>query len=116
VLELADFESVAAGADRIGAMGLPVDMLILNAGALFVGLGQIRGLERHFVINHLGHFILTHRLMSRLLEADQGRVVVGSSNNHREAPPGGIQLDRLSGEGRRRTRRRRLGSGPCRRN
>lgn len=99
VLELSDFDSVAACADAIGAMGVPIDMLICNAGVLFGELRQARGLEMHFVVNHLGHFILVNRLLHRVLEAPQGRVVVVGSNNHKQAPEGGIQFDRLSGEG-----------------
>jgi NAD(P)-dependent dehydrogenase (short-subunit alcohol dehydrogenase family) len=99
VLELSDFDSVAACADEIDAMREPIDMLICNAGVLYRGLRQVRGLEMHFVVNHLGHFILVNRLLQRVLEAPQGRVVVVGSNNHREAPEGGIQFGRLSGEG-----------------
>lgn len=99
VLELSDFDSVAAGADEIDAMGLAIDMLICNAGVLFGELRQVRGLEMHFVVNHLGHFVLANRLLHRVREAAEGRVVVVGSNNHKEAPAGGIQFDRLSGEG-----------------
>jgi NAD(P)-dependent dehydrogenase (short-subunit alcohol dehydrogenase family) len=99
VLELSDFDSVAACADEIGAMGAPIDMLICNAGVLFTGLRQVGGIEMHFLVNHLGHFVLVNRLLERVLEAPQGRVVVVGSNNHKEAPEGGIQFDRLSGEG-----------------
>lgn len=98
-LELSDFDSVAACADEIDAMGLPIDMLICNAGVLYGELRQVRGLELHFVVNHLGHFILVNRLLHRVLAAPQGRVVVVGSNNHMQAPEGGIQFDRLSGEG-----------------
>jgi NAD(P)-dependent dehydrogenase (short-subunit alcohol dehydrogenase family) len=99
VLELSDFDSIAACADEIDAMGTPIDMFICNAGVLFGELRQFRGLETHFVVNHLGHFILVNRLLHRLIEARQGRVVVVGSNNHKEAPAGGIQFERLSGDG-----------------
>lgn len=99
VLELSDFDSVAACADRINAMEVPIDILICNAGVLYAGLRQVGGLEIHFVVNHLGHFILTNRIIDRVIAAPQGRVVVVGSNNHKQAPEGGIQFDRLSGEG-----------------
>ncbi|HEY8519724.1 MAG TPA: SDR family NAD(P)-dependent oxidoreductase [Gammaproteobacteria bacterium] len=99
VLELADFDSVAECADEIDAMGAPIDVLICNAGMLLGELRQVRGIEMHFVVNHLGHFILVNRLLHRVLAAPQGRVVVVGSNNHKQAPEGGIQFDRLSGEG-----------------
>ena len=52
-----------------------------------------------FVVNHLGHFILGNRLMNRVIDASEGRVVVVGSGAHRGAPEGGIQFDNLSGEG-----------------
>lgn len=99
VLELTDFDSVAACADEINALGEPIDMLICNAGVIYGELRQVRGLEHHFVVNHLGHFLLTNRLVDGVIAAPQGRIVVVGSNNHKQAPEGGIQFDRLSGEG-----------------
>jgi NAD(P)-dependent dehydrogenase (short-subunit alcohol dehydrogenase family) len=99
VLELSDFDSVVACADEIDAMGVPIDALICNAAVLFGELRQVKGLEMHFVVNHLGHFVLVNRLLHRVRDAVQGRVVVVGSNNHKEAPAGGIQFDRLSGVG-----------------
>jgi NAD(P)-dependent dehydrogenase (short-subunit alcohol dehydrogenase family) len=98
-LDLADFPSVVACANEIQALNVSVDMLILNAGILLVDLQQVNGVEKHFVVNHLGHFILANRLLDRVLAARQGRVVVVGSGNHRDAPPGGIQFDDLSGKG-----------------
>jgi NAD(P)-dependent dehydrogenase (short-subunit alcohol dehydrogenase family) len=74
-------------------------MLILNAGIVLGTLEQVNGLEKQFVVNHLGHFILTNRLLDRVQSARQGRVVVVGSGNHRDAPAGGIQFDNLSGKG-----------------
>lgn len=99
VLELTDFDSIVACADQIRSMDVPIDMLILNAGVLLRELRQVRGLEMQFVVNHLGHFILGNRLMGRVIEAPEGRVVVVGSAAHRRVPEGGIQFDNLSGEG-----------------
>ena len=99
VLELSDFASVVACSDTINAMGTPIDALICNAGVLLTDLQQVRGLEMQFVVNHLGHFILTNRLLDRVTAAPQGRVIVVGSMSHRQVPPGGIQFDSLSGEG-----------------
>ncbi|WP_161816147.1 SDR family NAD(P)-dependent oxidoreductase [Steroidobacter agaridevorans] len=96
-LELTDFRSVVACADTIRAMNVTIDMLILNAGITLGDWQQVNGLERQFVVNHLGHFLLTQRLLDRVASAAQGRVVVVGSGNHRDAPPGGIQFDDLSG-------------------
>jgi len=98
-LELSDFDSVVACADTILALQAPIDMLILNAGIALAKLEQVNGLEKQFVVNHLGHFVLTNRLRQRVIAASQGRVVVVGSGNYRNAPQGGIQFDNLSGRG-----------------
>jgi NAD(P)-dependent dehydrogenase (short-subunit alcohol dehydrogenase family) len=99
VLELTDFPSVVACAEQIRALTSRIDMLILNAGIVLGELQQVYGLEKQFVVNHLGHFLLTNRVLDLVEAAPQGRVVTVGSGNHRDAPPGGIQFDNLSGEG-----------------
>jgi len=97
VLELTDFDSIVACADQIQAMDVPIDMLILNAGILLSDLQQVRGLEMQFVVNHLGHFILGNRLMSRVIEAPEGRVVtVGSVAKVVQVKAVNLDLDRSS--------------------
>ncbi len=98
-LDLGDFDSVVRCADDIMTLRSPIDMLILNAG--YRGGGNerqlINGIEKHFVINHLGHFILSNRLMTRLYMAWQGRVVtVASRAAYRDAPDEGILFDDLA--------------------
>jgi len=97
VLELTDFDSVVACADQVQAMDVPLDIVICNAGILFRDYRQVRGLEMHFVVNHLGHFLLVNRLLGKITAAPQGRVVVVSSNAHRRAAVDGIRFDDLSG-------------------
>lgn len=97
-LELTDFDSVVECANAIRALDVPIDMLILNAGIVLDKLEQVYGLEKQFVVNHLGHFLLTTRLLDRVQAAPQGRVVVVGSRTHLNAPGGGIQFDELSGE------------------
>ncbi len=99
VLELTDFDSVVACANQVQAMDVPLDILVCNAGVLFRDLQQVRGLEMHFVVNHLGHFLLTRHLLDSVIAAPQGRVVVVSSVAHRNPGAGGIQFDDLSGRG-----------------
>ncbi len=99
VLELTDFDSVVKCAEQIHALTARVDMLILNAGIVLGQLEQVYGLEKQFVVNHLGHFLLTNRVLNLVKAAPQGRVVTVGSGNHRDAPTGGIQFDNLSGVG-----------------
>lgn len=98
-LELTDFDSVVACSETIRAMGAPIDALICNAGIVLGDLEQVRGIEKQFVVNHLGHYLLVRRLLDRVIAAPAGRVVVLGSGDERNAPPGGIQFDDLSGEG-----------------
>jgi NAD(P)-dependent dehydrogenase (short-subunit alcohol dehydrogenase family) len=98
-LDLGDFDSVVRCANDILSLRSPVDMLILNAG--YRGGGNerqlINGVEKHFVINHLGHFILVNRLLARLYVSVQGRVVtVASRTAYRDAPEEGILFDDLA--------------------
>jgi NAD(P)-dependent dehydrogenase (short-subunit alcohol dehydrogenase family) len=96
--DLEQFETMAACADAIGATGAPIDMLILNAGVMALPeLQQVNGIERHFVINHLGHFILANRLMEQVKAAPQGRFVTVGSQGYLWAPDDGIQFDKLDG-------------------
>lgn len=97
VLELSDFDSVVACANAIHKMKVDIDMLILNAGIILDDWQQVNGIEKQFVVNHLGHFILMHRLRDIVTSTEHGRVVVVGSGNHRDAPEGGIQFDDLSG-------------------
>jgi NAD(P)-dependent dehydrogenase (short-subunit alcohol dehydrogenase family) len=76
-LDLSDLASVRAFAESFTE---PVDLLINNAGVMLVPLGRTAdGFERHFGINHLGHFALTGLLLPRI----RGRVVTVSSGAHR---------------------------------
>lgn len=99
VCELTDFDSVVGCADRVAALGEPLDILMCNAGIMALPkLEQVYGLEKQFVVNHLSHYVLTRRLLGRIEEAPDGRIVVLSSIGYRNAPTEGIQFENLSGE------------------
>jgi NAD(P)-dependent dehydrogenase (short-subunit alcohol dehydrogenase family) len=98
-LELTDFDSVVACADAVRSLDRPIDILVLNAGVMALPeLEQVYGLERQFVINHLGHFLLTNLLLDRVVAAPAGRVVVVSSSALKWADETAIEWDNLSGE------------------
>lgn len=98
-LELTDFDSVVACAEAARREAPAIDILVCNAGIMALPrLEQVYGLEKHFVTNHLGHFLLVNRLLDRVTAAGQGRVVVLSSRGYIWAPPEGIEFDDLSGE------------------
>lgn len=95
-LELSDMDSVVACAEAIRSLNSPIDILVCNAGMRGGGHALVNGIERHFAINHLGHFVLVNRLLERLYLAWQGRVAVVSSRAaYTDAPQDGIRFDDL---------------------
>jgi len=99
VCELTDLASVAECGQTVRDLGMPLDMLILNAGIMALPeLEQVNGIEKQFFVNHLGHFTLTTHLLEQVRAAEQGRVVVVSSSGYAFAPETGIDFDNLSGE------------------
>ena len=101
-LELADPDSIIRCADSILSLNAPLDILVCNAG--YRGGGNDRELvndvEKHFAINHLGHFILVNRLLERMFMAWQARIVIVASRfSYRDAPDEGILFDDLKMDG-----------------
>jgi WW domain-containing oxidoreductase len=98
MLELTDYPSVVTCAAAVRAIGVPLDVLICNAGVMGLRtLEQVAGIERHFATNHLGHFLLTAHLIDLVKAAPQGRVVVVSSSVMSGSDPKGLEWDNLSG-------------------
>ena len=98
-LDLGNLESVVSCAETIRLMEVPIDMLICNAGYLGGGNDRqlINGIEKHFAINHLGHFVFVNRLLDRLYIANQARIVtVASRTAYTDAPAEGILFEDLS--------------------
>jgi NAD(P)-dependent dehydrogenase (short-subunit alcohol dehydrogenase family) len=93
-----DFGSIVACSDAINRLGAPIDVLICNAGVNLQKLEQVNGIEKDFVVNHLGHFILVSRLMALVQGAREGRIIVVGSGASAYAPAVGIEFDNLSGE------------------
>jgi NAD(P)-dependent dehydrogenase (short-subunit alcohol dehydrogenase family) len=93
-----NFSSIVACADAVRTLGAPIDMLICNAGVNLQRLEQVNGIEKDFVVNHLGHFVLVNRLLSLVKAAPEGRIVVVGSDASVFASAAGIEFDNLSGE------------------
>jgi NAD(P)-dependent dehydrogenase (short-subunit alcohol dehydrogenase family) len=100
-LELSNFESAVDCAEKVAGMVDKLDMLICNAGINTFGeLELINGVEKIFVVNHLGHFVLVNHLLPLVNAAVSGRIVhVGSRSGYGQAPAVGIDFDNLRGEG-----------------
>ena len=100
-LELSDFDSCVACAQAVAALGMPLDILIANAGiGSFTEFGLVNGIEQIFAVNYLGHVVLVMNLLPVVRSADRGRIVhVGSRMGYMADPEGGIDFDNLRGEG-----------------
>jgi NAD(P)-dependent dehydrogenase (short-subunit alcohol dehydrogenase family) len=101
MLDLADFQTAISCSSAVQMMGLTPDILVCNAGVnTFGDLELIEGVEKHFVVNFLGHFVLVERLLPGMVARRSGRIVhVASRSAYRQAPPAGIDFDNLRGEG-----------------
>jgi NAD(P)-dependent dehydrogenase (short-subunit alcohol dehydrogenase family) len=94
-LDLGSLDSVREAAAEIRSACSRLDLLINNAGVMAVPQGRTAdGIERHFGINHLGHFALTGLLLDRLLGTPGSRIVTVSSIGHRMGS-GVMQFDDL---------------------
>jgi WW domain-containing oxidoreductase len=97
--ELESAESIRACAAAVAALGRPLDIVIANAGIMALPkLEQVKGIEKQFATNHLGHYLLVRLVQSQIEAAPSARVVIVSSNAHTMAPKVGIEFDNLSGE------------------
>lgn len=86
LLDLSDLMSVRKAADELLRMTAVVDSLINNAGVMMVPNFKTtsEGIEWHFAINHVGHFLFTNLIMPALLKSQDGACVVNvSSAAHR---------------------------------
>lgn len=95
--ELSDPTSVKACVAKVASLEWKLDAILCNAGIMMLPtLQTAHGYELQFFTNHIGHFILVTGLLDRL--TDDGRVVMLSSEGHKQAPKAGIELDNLNGQ------------------
>lgn len=88
LLDLADLDSVRAGAADILARYQSINLLVNNAGVMACPLLRTaQGFEMQFGTNHLGHFLLTALLAPALVAGAPARVVNLSSAGHRFGAP-----------------------------
>ena len=84
-LDLTSLDSVRKAADALRAAHPRIDLLINNAGVMYVPTRETTkdGFEMQFGTNHLGHFALTGQLLDNILPVEGSRVVTVSSVGHR---------------------------------
>lgn len=86
-MDLMDPDSIDAFAEKFIASGRTLQLLINNAGIMWVPLRRNRrGLESQLASNYLALFQLTARLWPALKKANGARVVNVSSQGHQFAP------------------------------
>ncbi|XP_061364471.1 short-chain dehydrogenase TIC 32, chloroplastic isoform X2 [Gastrolobium bilobum] len=101
-LDLSSTESVKKFASEFKSSGLPLNILINNAGIMACPFKLSKdNIEMQFATNHLGHFLLTNLLLDTMkkttLESKkQGRIVIVSSEAHRFSYPEGIRFDKIN--------------------
>ncbi len=85
--DLADLASVAKAADELSGKLFNINVLINNAGGMFTNYTTSKdGFEMTFALNHLGHFLLTQRLLP-LLKKGHARIINVSSDMHQTGKP-----------------------------
>ena len=94
VADLGNLPQVKAAAEELLATGEPLHVLINNAGVINNQRKVVDGVEQMFLVNHLGHFLLTTLLLPRLKQSAPARIVVVASNGHGMCK--GIQFNDLN--------------------
>ncbi len=96
--DLADLGSVAAAAEAIRALQLPLDAVVANAGIANSPVLRTRyGVEMQFLVNHIGHFALVNEIQPLVRDGTGRIVIVSSSAALKQAPAEGIMFDNLDG-------------------
>ena len=97
--DLSDLQSVQQAIASVIAAGWRVDRVIANAGIMMLPrLEQIQGLEKQFVVNYLGHFMLINGILGAVPRHAGARIVIVASRAHQRGPREGIEFENLSGE------------------
>ena len=96
-LDLSSLDSVRKCATKILEEEPRIDILINNAGVMMIPKRTLTkdGFEMQFGTNHLGHFLFTNLLLSRIKEAPSARIINVSSLACKR---GSIDLDNLNSE------------------
>ncbi|XP_047176442.1 short-chain dehydrogenase TIC 32, chloroplastic-like [Vigna umbellata] len=103
-LDLSSMASVRKFASEFTSSGLPLNILINNAGITATPFSLSKdNIELQFATNHLGHFLLTHLLLDTMkktanVSKREGRIVNVSSDGHQYTYPEGIRFDKINDE------------------
>lgn len=82
-LDLASFKSINNFADKLSQTVHKVDILINNAGVMMTPKTKSEDyIELQFATNHLGHFLLTKRVLPLMAKSHDARILNVSSVHH----------------------------------
>ncbi|KAJ1983465.1 Retinol dehydrogenase 13 [Dimargaris verticillata] len=82
-LDLASLTSVAGFCNTFKAKGLPLHLLVNNAGIMMTPYARTaEGFESQFGVNYVGHFVLTMKLVDVLKHSAPARIINLTSNAH----------------------------------
>ncbi|KAK7364351.1 hypothetical protein VNO80_12935 [Phaseolus coccineus] len=103
-LDLSSLESVRKFAVQFKSCGLPLNILVNNAGIMATPFELSKdNIELQFATNHIGHFLLTNLLLETMKQTaieqrKEGRIVNVSSRRHKLSYPEGIRFDKINDE------------------
>ncbi|XP_061352837.1 short-chain dehydrogenase TIC 32, chloroplastic-like isoform X3 [Gastrolobium bilobum] len=103
-LDLSSMASVRKFVSEFNSSGLPLNILINNAGICATPFTLSRdNIELQFATNHLGHFLLTNLLLDTMKKTEreskkEGRIINVSSEGHLYSYPEGILFDKINDE------------------
>jgi NAD(P)-dependent dehydrogenase (short-subunit alcohol dehydrogenase family) len=98
ISDMSSQRSIRRAANEMLAKCPRIDILINNAGAMFVDHKLTEdGLEMTWAVNHIAPFLLTTLLLDKLMLSEHARVITTSSHGHKMARKG-IEFDDLNGK------------------
>lgn len=81
--DLSSLRAVNRLADEVLRDVPRLDVLINNAGSVYARRTLTEdGIEATFAVNHLAHFVLTQRLLPRLIDSAPARIITVASGRH----------------------------------
>ncbi|XP_006353886.1 short-chain dehydrogenase TIC 32, chloroplastic-like [Solanum tuberosum] len=101
-LDLSSLVSVRNFASNYNSLGLPLNLLINNAGIMATPFTLSKDkIELQFATNHVGHFLLTNLLLDTMKKTaresrKEGRIVNVSSRRHKFSYNEGIRFDKIN--------------------
>jgi NAD(P)-dependent dehydrogenase (short-subunit alcohol dehydrogenase family) len=96
--DLSDFDSVSTALDTIRGLSVPLDAIVANAAAANLPSLQTRyGIEKQFLTNHIGHFMLVNGIADLLRDGSARIVMVSSEASVGRTGRDGIMFDNLDG-------------------